>query len=396
MSGIAPAGTTGIEIEFRSTPILAGDELPVEVVDLGQHAARANPFFDPELLALGQCLPEGRELYGLYAWRRAASGPRVLDGFLPLQQRQSLAGLHSWAGWGHRHCYLGEPLIRADRETAFWRTLFGEMQNVAHPLASLRLSNLLADSRSTRALLEVAQETGRPYRWNAAFERAFLVGGATSAEYLAANVRKKKRKELNRLRNRLADAGRLAVTQIDGRDDATLEAAISGYLHLERESWKGRAGTAFSCDPDDEGYFRGLVTTLARRGQLSITGLALDDAPIAYLVTALTAPNDAEGRGAYTLKTTYDERYAAFSPGVLVQLAFLEYALDVERLDWVDSCASAQHPMIDSLWKERRAIGAITVALGAGIGTYAMHVENAIAHGARAVRGALKRVHGPR
>ena len=72
------------------------------------------------------------------------------------------------------------------------------------------------------------------------------------------------------------------------------------------------------------------------------------------------------------------------------------HALDVERLDWVDSCASAQHPMIDSLWKERRAIGAITVALGAGIGTYAMHVENAIAHGARAVRGALKRVHGPR
>jgi hypothetical protein len=38
----------------------------------------------------------------------------------------------------------------------------------------------------------------------------------------------------------------------------------------------------------------------------------------------------------------------------------------LERPDiaWSDSCAAADHPMIDHLWRERRAIGRLSIAIG--------------------------------
>ena len=41
-------------------------------------------------------------------------------------------------------------------------------------------------------------------------------------------------------------------------------------------------------------------------------------------------------------------------------LALLERA----GVDWCDSCASADHPMIDHFWRERRAIGRVSVGIG--------------------------------
>ena len=67
--------------------------------------------------------------------------------------------------------------------------------------------------------------------------------------------------------------------------------------------------------------------------------------------------------GAFSFKTAFDERFARFSPGVLLQrenLALLERA----GVDWCDSCASADHPMIDHFWRERRAIGRVSVGIG--------------------------------
>jgi hypothetical protein len=69
------------------------------------------------------------------------------------------------------------------------------------------------------------------------------------------------------------------------------------------------------------------------------------------------------GDGALSFKTAFDEAYARFSPGVLLQLENLAL-LDDPALAWCDSCAAADHPMIDSLWRERRPIGRFSVAIG--------------------------------
>jgi hypothetical protein len=66
--------------------------------------------------------------------------------------------------------------------------------------------------------------------------------------------------------------------------------------------------------------------------------------------------------GSFSFKTAFDEAYAKFSPGVLIQLDNLQL---VERadIDGRDSCAAPDHPMIDSLWGERRAVIRVSVPL---------------------------------
>ena len=75
------------------------------------------------------------------------------------------------------------------------------------------------------------------------------------------------------------------------------------------------------------------------------------------LANFITAP------GAYSYKTAFDERYARYSPGVLIQQENLAL-LDRADIAWCDSCAAADHPMIDHIWRERRSIGRVSIAIG--------------------------------
>ena len=85
--------------------------------------------------------------------------------------------------------------------------------------------------------------------------------------------------------------------------------------------------------------------------------LVLNDRPLAMLVNFLAVP------GAFSFKTAFDEDYARFSPGVLLQQANLDL-LDDSRIAWVDSCAAPGHPMIDSVWRERRHLVWVNAPLG--------------------------------
>ena len=75
------------------------------------------------------------------------------------------------------------------------------------------------------------------------------------------------------------------------------------------------------------------------------------------LATFLTPP------GAYSYKTAFDEEYARFSPGVLLQRENLA-VLDRPDIVWSDSCAAADHPMIDRIWREKRGVGRLSIAIG--------------------------------
>ena len=53
----------------------------------------------------------------------------------------------------------------------------------------------------------------------------------------------------------------------------------------------------------------------------------------------------------------------SLSPGVLIQRENLAL-LDRADIEWCDSCASADHPMIDHIWRERRTISRHNLAIG--------------------------------
>ena len=85
--------------------------------------------------------------------------------------------------------------------------------------------------------------------------------------------------------------------------------------------------------------------------------LRLDGRAIAMLANFITPP------GAYSFKTAFDEAYARFSPGMLLQL---ENLVLLERPDvaWADSCAVEGHPMIERLWRDKRHMVSRNIAIG--------------------------------
>jgi CelD/BcsL family acetyltransferase involved in cellulose biosynthesis len=184
--------------------------------------------------------------------------------------------------------------------------------------------------------------------------RAFLQSPLGPQAYYEQAVRQKKRKELRRQRNRLAELGDLAFRKLD--HVAELSAWCDAYLALEKAGWKGEAGSAFACVPAKEAFFRNAIRGAHDAGRLQFLRLDVGEKPVAMLVNFRCTP------GSFSFKTVFDEGFARFSPGVLIQIENLEI-LDDPATAWMDSCAAEDHPMIDSLWAERRAIVRVTVPL---------------------------------
>jgi hypothetical protein len=126
---------------------------------------------------------------------------------------------------------------------------------------------------------------------------------------------------------------------------------------LEMAGWKGQNGSALACAPETEALFRGVLHGAAKTSRLELLTLRLDGCAMAMLANFLTPP------GAFSFKTTFDESYSRFSPGVLLQIENLAL-LEHKSVEWCDSCAAQDHPMIDSLWSGRRSIGRYSVAIG--------------------------------
>ena len=75
-------------------------------------------------------------------------------------------------------------------------------------------------------------------------------------------MRKKKRKELQRLRNRLNELGEIAVREATPTDDIT--AWTEEFLLLEDKGWKGKKRTSLKSSERDAEWF-GLVGGICAR-----------------------------------------------------------------------------------------------------------------------------------
>jgi CelD/BcsL family acetyltransferase involved in cellulose biosynthesis len=294
----------------------------------------------------GQRLPEGGEARLLLVWDGA-----TLIGALPLRVVRQRAVALFVENWDQRLRALGEPLVLPGREAAFWRAALPVVAR--QPGQWLRLSAIDADSPSTRALIAVLTAQGRTPHVTRRYERAVLHAGLSSAEHAAQHVRGKVLKEHRRLRARLADRGALVFDRLAAGDDAG--PWVDALFALEQTGWKGREGVAAAADPASEACFRAMITAAHAAGTLDFHRMRVGGRPIAMLA------NLERGGEAFQLKIAYDEEWASFSPGVLIEMEYLAYALDVRGLARVDSCARAGHPMIERIWPERRTIVSLIV-----------------------------------
>ena len=283
--------------------------------------------------------------------------------------------------WRHDHMFLGTPLIRTGEEAAFWTAVLDLLDGAGWAPNLLHVAALAEDGPVHRGLVAAAAASGRRCAVVHRTSRALLESGPAPDVFVERHIRPKKRKEIRRLRSRLAEQGPLAARRLDAAAD--LPDWCDSYLRLERSGWKGRSGTALTCDPAAEAFFRAAIAGAWHAGRLDFLRLDLGERPIAMLVNFLTPP------GGFAFKTVFDEAFARFSPGVLIQLENLSL-LDRGDIAWVDSCAVEGHSMIDSLWPGRRSIVRVTVQLR-GLRRSAVYAAcRALeigARGARALKG---------
>ncbi len=320
---------------------------------LAQRASEPNPFYEswhllPSLRALD---PKGK-----VRLLRLEAGGR-LTGLMPVRADSGYYGYPApnLRNWAHANCFLGAPLVESGYEEQFWRSLLSWADNAPGKALFLHLAPLALAGPLYEALRRVLSETDRPAVLVHREERAMLQSALSPDAYFDAAVNAKKRKELRRQSRRLAEEGALAIERETGADG--IDGWTDEFLRLEASGWKGRVGSALAADSATASLFTEAIRGAASADKLERLALTLDGRRVAMLATFLSRP------GAYSYKTAYAEELARFSPGVLLQRENLQF-LARDGIDWCDSCASADHPMIDHLWRERRAIGRYSIVIG--------------------------------
>ena len=307
----------------------------------------------------------------------------TLIGVMPVHVTPRLGRLplRTIGDWAHPNSFLSSITVRAGAESAFWDCALTALAAHADHPRMLSVSGVVEDSAIHAGLVAAAQRLSAPITIEQQTQRAFCAHPAGASAYWDATVRAKKRKELRRQWNRLGEEGALSVAALP--DDAPVDRWIEDFLTLEQAGWKGRAASALGSAPATATFFRETLSAAHARGQACLTAITIDDRPIAMLATLRS------GKGGYAFKTCFDEAYARFSPGVLLQRESLSI-LGAQGLDWIDSCAAQDHPMIDSLWAERRRVLHLSMPLPGATNrlvTVPARIARALWHGGKRLRG---------
>jgi CelD/BcsL family acetyltransferase involved in cellulose biosynthesis len=322
-----------------------------EIRALAARAAEPNVFYEPAfMLAAAPVFGSGSGATLV----RSATGR--LTGLFPARIERPQGGLVPMlCGFTHPFAPLGVPLIdRDDAEAAVGAWLDRLTGDRAMP-ALLLMPFIPEQGAFARTLDAVLSRTRRA---NAAFgqhQRALLDPGTERDGYLERAVSAGRRKEMRRLRRRMEEFGPVTFDTMTDADG--IAAALQDFLVLEASGWKGAAGTAIVDEPAIKAFVQTAVSSLAAEGHARIDRMLLDGKPIAATVTLQS------GDTAWCWKIGYNEGMARFSPGVQLICELTEQLAADRRVARTDSCATADHPMINHLWRERLSLSDRLIAL---------------------------------
>jgi hypothetical protein len=205
------------------------------------------------------------------------------------------------------------------------------------------------------ALDAVLARKGQPNARFSHHHRALLDPGNERAGYIERAISSGRRKELRRQHRRLEELAPVSFTQ--SCNPAEIAAALQDFFVLEASGWKGAAGSAIVDDPSIKTFVQDAVLGLAAERGARIDRMLLDERAIAATVTLQS------GNTAWCWKIAYNESVGRFSPGVQLVCELTERLLADAKVARVDSCATAEHPMIDHIWRERLALSDRLIAV---------------------------------
>jgi hypothetical protein len=211
-----------------------------------------------------------------------------------------------------------------------------------------------------QALVDRLNQRAMPSFVSDCHTRALYRPREDADSYLSAAIRGTHRKDLRRKEKRLSETGFVEYDQLSSEGD--IDAWTDDFLEVEASGWKGTEGSALAASEESRSFFVRVAREAFSRGRLMMLALRFNGKPIALKFNLLGCP------GAYSLKIGYDEGYARYSPGLLLEVENVRRLHSRPEIEWMDSCAVAEHFMINRLWLDRRTIETTVIPTGRGAG----------------------------
>ena len=322
---------------------------------LADRALEPNVFYDSSF-ALPAAPVFGRDVGAGLVWSRGASP--VLLGLFPARIERHRYGVPFplLCGWTHPYAPLGTPLVDSRSADAVIGAWFDHVSRTPALPGRLLMPLLPTRGPLAEAFDSAIARLGGTSVAYASHQRALLAPRDNRAAYIDNAVGAKKLKELRRQLRRLGEGGTLTFET--AREPSTINMALAQFLVLEASGWKGRAGTAVHHNADIRTFMGKAIPELAQNGNASVTRLVLNGEAIAALI--LLKSQDT----IWAWKIAYDENVARASPGVQILVHATQALLDDPAIAQADSCATAGHPMIDHIWRERLDVADRLIRIG--------------------------------
>ncbi len=348
---------------FAALPSHAAGSLVSEWVRLAARPAGDNVFFHPDF-----AIPAMRHLGSSAVSIASVTVAGTLVGIAPFTRTRLGWIAPAVRLWSHPYGPLGLPLIASDSVDDAIATLVEGL--APHDAGtSLIVPDLPLDGPVADALSRLAETAGRPTVVLGGHVRAVLDRPAGGAVDLRSGLPTRRRKEYARQMRRLGELGRVTIeTAVEPEH---VRSRFEEFVVIEAAGWKGRGGTALASESAIAEFARAAVSNRADAGAARIHSIRIDDRPIAVLVSLLS------GTTAFTWKIAYDETYARFSPGVQLMMEAAKSLLSDPSVARIDSCAAADHPMVDRVWPGRMAIGTLVIGPPGGGVVYRLGVAAA-------------------
>ena len=320
--------------------------------ELGERAAEPNGYYLPAWELAVSAAARGRT--GALAIRAFDASAMRLIGLMPV--------VPLWRAWkiplpalvsAHPYGTLCSPLLDRDAASeAAVQLLQQARQAGAHALI---LRDVALEGAAMRAFRSGLQRDGLEPLVLSSHLRACLDASQDGDTLLRGALGGKKLKELRRQRRRLEEHGLVAFEV--ARTPREIGLALETFLQLEASGWKGRRGTALVQHVGDAAFIRRAVPALAETGQCEIISLRVGATQLAAGIVLRHQDR------AFFFKLGIDERFARYSPGVQLACELTRYLCADPAIASADSTASADHPMIDPIWRGRLAIGDVLIQL---------------------------------
>src|SRR5258706_8918943 len=285
--------------------------------DLAAAAREPNVFYEhwmllPALEAFGG----GKDIstvLGLIHDAHNPDAPAKLGGLFPLEQipRYKKLMVSVLSLWQHAHCYVCTPLVRADAARECMVELFRWLRSGGANASLLELRCISGDGRFHKLLVDLSNELGLRSCITDIFTRGLWRERSDKNTLTESAVPGDLRRRLRRKEKRLSERGWVEHLAMRPEDD--IGRWIDEFLRVEASGWKGQRGSALASSEGDRRYFTEIATSAFRRGRLLMLGLNFNGCPIARRCAFVA------GEGSFAFKTAYDEEFADFSPGAMLE-----------------------------------------------------------------------------